>query len=204
MSVKCPGCGKIFDSNPPKFCDDCGTAISPSTQTAQPVNPTGPQQIKQNTQNPQPSAQSHQLPPQMLQNSTPNPQMGQPQGAYVPPNSPYGGQPQAQYSPPPYNRYQPMPQNLNTAPLSVGGFMITQLVLMIPIVGFIMAIVWAVGGQNTNVNRTNFCRSYFIWLAIGLIVGILGGIILGAVIAPLIAELISDMTGAYGSSYYYW
>ena len=48
--------------------------------------------------------------------------------------------------------------------MSVKDWLITLIVLCIPIVGFIMSIVWAV--NHANESKRNFFRAYWILLAI--------------------------------------
>lgn len=53
----------------------------------------------------------------------------------------------------------------DTRPMTVGGWMLTLLVLAIPIVNLVMYLVWALSGAG-NVNRRNFCRASIYWFLI--------------------------------------
>ncbi len=82
----------------------------------------------------------------------------------VPPMQQY--QPQHQV-PPMQQMYQPQYGTANTAwqdtndqPLSVGGWITTMIVLMIPVVNFIMLLVWAFGSGNKS--RKNYCLASLI------------------------------------------
>lgn len=82
----------------------------------------------------------------------------------VPPMQQY--QPQQQV-PPMQQMYQPQYGTANTAwqdtndqPLSVGGWIATMIVLMIPVVNFIMLLVWAFGSGNNS--RKNYCLASLI------------------------------------------
>ena len=82
----------------------------------------------------------------------------------VPPMHQY--QPQQQV-PPMQQMYQPQYGTANTAwqdtndqPLSVGGWITTMIVLMIPVVNFIMLLVWAFGSGNKS--RKNYCLASLI------------------------------------------
>lgn len=82
----------------------------------------------------------------------------------VPPMQQY--QPQQQV-PPMQQMYQPKYGTANTAwqdtndqPLSVGGWIATMIVLMIPVVNFIMLLVWAFGSGNKS--RKNYCLASLI------------------------------------------
>ena len=82
----------------------------------------------------------------------------------VPPMQQY--QPQKQV-PPMQQMYQPRYGTANTAwqdtndqPLSVGGWITTMIILMIPVVNFIMLLVWAFGSGNKS--RKNYCLASLI------------------------------------------
>ena len=61
-------------------------------------------------------------------------------------------------------------------PISMWGYFGYELLFMIPIVGWILLIVFALGGSS-NVNVKNFARSYFCILIIIIVLIILiGGI----------------------------
>lgn len=82
----------------------------------------------------------------------------------VPPMQQY--QPQQQV-PPMQQMYQPQYgianaawQDTNDQPLSVGGWIATMIVLMIPVVNFIMLLVWAFGSGNKS--RKNYCLASLI------------------------------------------
>jgi hypothetical protein len=63
-----------------------------------------------------------------------------------------------------------------TRPMTIGDWMITLLVLAIPIVNIIMYLVWAFGSSG-NVNRKTFCQASLIWFVI-IVAGfcVLGGL----------------------------
>ena len=93
------------------------------------------------------------------------------QSQQVPPMQQY--QPQQQI-PPMQQMYQPQYGAANTAwqdpndqPLSVGGWIGTMIVLMIPVVNFIMLLVWAFGSGNKS--RKNYCLASLI-IAVVMIV----------------------------------
>lgn len=49
--------------------------------------------------------------------------------------------------------------------VSTKDWMITLLIVSIPLVGFIMLFVWAFG-SNENPNKANFSKAALIWMAI--------------------------------------
>jgi Flp pilus assembly protein protease CpaA len=67
----------------------------------------------------------------------------------------------------------------DTRSMTIGNWMITLLVLAIPLINIIMYLVWAFGNAG-NVNRKTFCQASLIWLVIGVgiavAIGILGAL----------------------------
>jgi len=90
-----------------------------------------------------------------------------------------------------YNNEQQFQQPVYAAPekavMSVGEWLITTLVLVLPCVGLIMAFVWAFG--NGNENRKNYCRAWLIWQAIAIVLSIIFSAILGSVFAALMNSM---------------
>ena len=81
---------------------------------------------------------------------------------------------------PPINQTQPIqPQYIaiksdtipeEYKPISMWGYFGYELLFSIPLVGFILLLVFSFGGAR-NINLRNFARSYFCFLIIGLIIG---------------------------------
>lgn len=55
------------------------------------------------------------------------------------------------------------------ATMSVGDWIITLVVLAIPLVNIVMFLVWAFAG-STNINRQNYCRAALILAVIGFVI----------------------------------
>ena len=55
-------------------------------------------------------------------------------------------------------------QNKNPV-VTTGDWMVTILIAIIPIIGFIMLFVWSFGG-GTNPNKANWAKASLIWMAI--------------------------------------
>jgi hypothetical protein len=72
-------------------------------------------------------------------------------------------------------------EHADTRPMTVGEWMLTLLVLAIPLVNLVMYLVWALSGTG-NVNRRNFCRASLYWFLI----------ILGIVLAYLVLAGVAD------------
>lgn len=68
----------------------------------------------------------------------------------------------------------------DSAPMSVKDWVITLIILALPIVNIIMLLVWAFGGTG-NVNRKNYCLASLLLFAVILVLGICLAI-LGAVV----------------------
>ena len=109
-----------------------------------------------------------------------------------------GGGQQVSAPQPMYNQPQ-QPQNYNQAagygsgqanhePLGVGSYIWMFFLSAIPIVGFIMMLVWAFGG-SVNLNKKNYARAILIMCVIGValsvIVVISGGSVLGSALFNL-------------------
>jgi len=60
-----------------------------------------------------------------------------------------------------------MEHNEDNRVMSVGDWMITLLVLALPLINIIMYIVWALDAGG-NANRRNFCRASLLWFVIML------------------------------------
>ncbi len=63
----------------------------------------------------------------------------------------------------------------NDLPLSVGEWLITLILLAIPILNIALYIYWAFFSKG-NKSRINFCRASLILAAVGLFIVLLGGL----------------------------
>ena len=61
-------------------------------------------------------------------------------------------------------------------PLSPWAYFGYNLLFSIPLIGFILLIVFAL--SNDNINRRNYARSFFVAMLFGLIMGLIGVFIL--------------------------
>jgi hypothetical protein len=69
--------------------------------------------------------------------------------------------------------------------LTTREWVITLLIRIIPVVGFIMLFVWAFGNQE-NQNKANWAKASLILIAIGLVLVTFCMILFGGTIAALI------------------
>lgn len=70
----------------------------------------------------------------------------------------------------------------------MGGWVGTIIVLGIPVVGLILALVWAFGSGG-DIGRRNYCRATLLLALIGTVLLIVVGILGGASIVALIDSL---------------
>ena len=76
--------------------------------------------------------------------------------------------------------------------MGVGNWIVTLLITCIPIAGFVMLIIWAVGGSPKFPERRNWAIAQFIMMAIFIAISIVMTAIVGASLAALMN--IGDMT----------
>ncbi|MFQ3213568.1 MAG: uncharacterized membrane protein YjfL (UPF0719 family) [Marivirga sp.] len=69
-------------------------------------------------------------------------------------------------------------QNIKDQPVSVGDWVITYLITLIPLVGFVMLFVWAFG-SNTKISKANWAKAALLLFVISLALGILVSIVFG-------------------------
>ncbi len=78
--------------------------------------------------------------------------------------------------------------NINEEPLTIGEWMLTLFLLMIPCVNIILLIVWAVS-NNGNVNRKRFAIASLVFAAIGIVLYFILIFTLGTAIMSNYSEL---------------
>ena len=81
-------------------------------------------------------------------------------------------------------------------PIGAWGYVGYQILFAIPVVGFIVALVFALGGTQ-NINLKNYSRSYFIWLLLSILLSIV------VVVLVTITGVAIFGTAASSSSLYY-
>ncbi|MEY3018185.1 MAG: hypothetical protein RL336_1320 [Pseudomonadota bacterium] len=74
-----------------------------------------------------------------------------------------------------------MNNQVETKPVSIGDWIVTYLLLCIPLVNFIMLIVWAV--QADKPSKSNWAKATLIWMILGVIIFMVFGATLMAGIA---------------------
>ena len=67
----------------------------------------------------------------------------------------------------------------NAPVIRVGDWVLTILLLAIPVVNLVMLFVWAFGG-GTNPNKANFAKASLIWALIGIVLTVIFYVMFGA------------------------
>ena len=76
----------------------------------------------------------------------------------------------------------PVNESPQYTPMSIGDWIITSIILAIPIVGFVMLFVWGFGG-NTHPSKANWAKASLIMIGISfLFIVLFFGLISGFII----------------------
>lgn len=78
--------------------------------------------------------------------------------------------------------------NPEERPLSVGEFLLMLFLSGIPVVGFILLLVWAFGGA-INQNRKNFARATLIISVIGFVLALIFSSVLMTVVSTITSSM---------------
>lgn len=87
-------------------------------------------------------------------------------------------------------QYQ-QPQDDLEEPMSMGEWMISLLVMLIPCANIVMMFVWAFSSKEKK-SKSNFFKAYLIFFAIGIVFAIIMMIVMGAAAASVL-----DSMGGY-------
>ncbi len=69
-------------------------------------------------------------------------------------------------------------QDYQHAPVTVGNWMLTILIMMIPLVNIIMLFIWAFS-STTPASKSNWAKATLIWMLIVIIASVLFGVLGG-------------------------
>lgn len=72
-------------------------------------------------------------------------------------------------------------------PVSLGDWIITLIVLAIPLVGIIMLFVWGFSA-GTPASKQNYCRAVLVFAVIAIVLGILFMFLFGAALSGLVSH----------------
>lgn len=89
----------------------------------------------------------------------------------APPPPPYGQTPPYGQNPPPYGQtpppfYRPY---VNNAPVTFGNWMLTMLLMCLPVVNIVMLFIWGFG-DTEPVSKRNWARAQLIWVGIAFVI----------------------------------
>ena len=73
-------------------------------------------------------------------------------------------------------------ENQTYQPVSVGSWMLTYLLMCIPLVNLIMLFVWAFSG-STPVSKANWAKASLIWMVIAIVLWFVFGAAMFATLA---------------------
>jgi hypothetical protein len=76
----------------------------------------------------------------------------------------------------------PVQSGYDTSPMSVKDWVLTMIVLAIPVVGLVMLIIWIVSSTG-NINRRNYCLASLVIAAIVIVLVIIVSIFFGGLAA---------------------
>ncbi len=80
-----------------------------------------------------------------------------------------------------------MEDNRNEGTVSVGNWMVTMLLMCIPVVNLIMLLVWAFGG-GAEVSKANWAKASLIWMVIGIGLAVLMFMLFGAAMMGVMSQ----------------
>jgi purine-cytosine permease-like protein len=72
-----------------------------------------------------------------------------------------------------------MENSTNQVSVKTGEWVVTLLIMSIPVVGFVMLFVWAFG-SGTNESKANWAKAALIWFAVIIGIYMLFAVIFGA------------------------
>lgn len=75
-------------------------------------------------------------------------------------------------------------ENTNYRPVTVGNWMLTYLLMCLPLVNIILLFVWAFG-SNTPESKANWAKAILLWMLIGIFFYVLFFAVLGLGAAAL-------------------
>ena len=183
----CPGCGaQLKDTD--VFCQSCGARVetpeNPSQSAAQAVFQSEP-----------PAAPGY-VPPAREQAAPPVPVAEPPRQDGGPYYAPPYGQAMPNYA------AEPQTKDWNR-PLSTWAYALSLFLMGLPVAGFIIQIIWAVGGTN-SVNRQNLARGYLFLRVCLIVLAVLLSVVFLALVAPLLRRILSEFGGYFNGFHFYY
>jgi len=93
----------------------------------------------------------------------------------------------------PYNQQYPTPQqpynaNAQWPPMKLSDWVVTNLLLLIPIANIVLIFMWAFG-SNVNPSKKSYFQCTLIFMAIGIFLGIIVGIAAGGLMFAIMSNM---------------
>lgn len=186
-----------------KFCTGCGKPMPPQVKVQPPLQAQPQVQPQVQPQAPPQAPPQPQVQPQAQPQVQPQPVTPQPQPAYTAPVPP-PPQPQPVYAAPPVqppvytapaDPNAPLPPGSKYEPITTGGYIGIMLLMMLPLINFILLLVWACGGCR-KVNKTNFARAMLVVMLAGLVLSGIAFLIFGSISGSLFGDVMDAMKAA--------
>ncbi len=74
--------------------------------------------------------------------------------------------------------------------ISIGEWILTTFLMMIPCVGIIMTFVWAFGDtKNTKPSKSNYAKAMLIWYAISIAISVICYSAMAATISAIMSQM---------------
>ncbi len=174
--ANCTNCGAAIRDGV-KFCTECGAAAPEGKPEPTPAVQKPKPQPQTTGQRPQTQQIPRQTQPQQIYQQ---PAYAQPAPVYV--------QPQQEQAPGPDSPY---------GLISTGGYIGIMLLLCIPVIGLLLAVVWACGGCR-KLQKRNLCRAMLIMMVVSLIFSLIAGFAIRGLVNTVIdtvKDQVSESTG---------
>ncbi len=176
-----------------KFCTGCGKPMPPQVKVQPPLQ-AQPQVQPQVQPQAQPQVQPQPVtPPPPPAYTAPRSEEPQPQPAYAAPVPP-PPQPQPVYATP-ADPNAPLPPGSKYEPITTGGYIGIMLLMMLPLINFILLLVWACGGCR-KVNKTNFARAMLVVMLAGMVLSGIAFLIFGSISGSLFGDVMDAIKAA--------
>lgn len=188
----CPNCGiNVPDGS--KFCDNCGHNLQQAEPAETPEQTENIQEAPQSVEEPQPEDESQ---PWATQNQLqPEASDDEQKPRFSNDEPDFGQRPTYQQKPQPAPAYAEASYSgvdPTEKPYSIGGWLLTFLIMMIPVVNIVMFFVW-IFSSNTNKSKKNFFIAQLIFSVILIILGI----IFGSIIVNWLLSILSDYLDSF-------
>lgn len=171
----------VPEAGPEISADTVAEAVAVTeAEPIQPLEAPKPQpQPQVSYQQPQAQAAYQQVQPQAAYQQQTTYQQPRQQTVYAQPVS-QPVQARAVQAPPVYGADVPPAKGSKYEPITAWGYIGIMLLMCIPVIGFILTIIWACGGCR-KVNKKSLARATLIMMAVGLVISLILGFVFKAI-----------------------